>query len=83
MSRKCIACGRRPADTLPEYPALCLTCLDRAGERIQPAARVVCHVDESCSGTVKQMDGDLAVVTTNDGEDAWLPRQELIRVRKR
>ncbi len=85
MPRKCLACGRRPATTLPEWLALCTSCLNRTGERIKPGARVVCEVDEIFSGTVERFadDGTLAVVRTGDGGEAWVPIQELVRDTRR
>lgn len=82
MSRKCLACGRRPAATTPEWPALCSSCLNRAGERIKPGARVVCEVDDGCSGTVDRLvdDGQIVVVKTASGQEAWVPIQELVRI---
>lgn len=85
MSRQCLACGKRPADTTPEWPALCLTCLDRTGERIKPRAHVICTVDSGCSGIVDWLvdDGFIAVVKTDDGPEAWVPVGELVRVTRR
>ena len=83
MSRKCLACSRCSAATTPEWPALCASCLDRAGARIKPGARVVCEVDDACSGTVNRIEDGLAVVITNDGKEAWVPIPELIAVTKR
>ncbi len=85
MSRPCLACGRRPAATTPEWPALCASCLDRTGERIRPGARVICTVDDGCSGTVDRLvdDGQLVVVRTEDGQEAWVPVCELVRVARR
>jgi hypothetical protein len=83
MSRKCLACGRRPAATTPEWPALCSSCLNRTGERIKPGARVICEIDDGCSGTIDRIKDGLAVVTTNDGKEAWVPIPELVRVTKR
>jgi hypothetical protein len=83
MSRKCLACGRRPAATTPQWPALCASCLNRAGQRIGPGARVICEVDDGCSGIVNRIEDGLAVVTTNDGQEAWVPIQEMIRVSRR
>lgn len=83
MSRRCTACGRRPAATTPEWPALCQPCLDRAGEKIKPGARVICEVDDGCSGTVDRIEDGLAVVATADGKEAWVPIPELITVSKR
>jgi hypothetical protein len=83
MSRECIACGQRPATTLPEWPALCASCLDRTGESISPGALVICEVDHECSGTVSRIEDILAVVITNDGKEAWVPIPELVAVTKR
>jgi hypothetical protein len=83
MSRHCLACGHRSVATTPEWPALCAACLDRAGKRIKPGARVICEVADGCSGTVNRIEDGLAVVTTNDGQEAWVPIPELIAVKKR
>lgn len=80
MPRQCTACSRRPAATTPEWPALCQSCLDRCGEQIEPGVRVVCEVDESCNGTVSRLEDGLAIVTTTDGGEAWLPIPELVAV---
>jgi hypothetical protein len=82
--RTCLACGRRPSATLPQYPALCERCLDRAGAPVHPGDRVVCTVDESCGGTVDWLaDETIAVIRTADGLDAHIPIQELVIVTKR
>jgi hypothetical protein len=82
MSRTCLACGRRPAATTEEWPALCEPCLDRSGERIEPGIDVVCTVSDGRGGTVERLenDGFLAVVRTDDGGEAWVPVCELVRV---
>jgi hypothetical protein len=82
MSRQCLACGSRPAETTPEWPALCASCLDRAGKRIQTGIRVICTVDHGCSGSVDRLvdDDQLVVVRTADGQEAWVPIQELVLV---
>ena len=81
MKRICLACNKRDADTLPEYPALCTSCMNRAGDDIEPGANVICEVDESCSGIVDRLaDEMLVVVRTSDGGEAWVPRVELVRV---
>jgi hypothetical protein len=80
MSRQCLACGQRPAATTPEWPALCDSCLDREGERVSPGDKVICSVDHGCSGTVDRLEDDdqYIVVRTNDGKEAWVPRQEIV-----
>lgn len=80
MKRKCLACRKRPAATEPDWPALCERCLDRAGDPAKPGDQVVCRVDEAGNGTVERIDGDLAIVRTNDGRDTWLPTPDLIRI---
>jgi len=82
MARKCIACGKRPAATTPEWPALCAACLHRAGQSITPGERVVCTVDGACNGWVHQLadDGFLAVVRTVTGEEVTLPAGNMVRV---
>jgi hypothetical protein len=82
MERQCLACGKRPAATTPEWPVLCAPCLDRAGEQVEPGARVICTVDHACSGTVDRLvdDGQLVVVKTADGQEAWVPIQEMVWV---
>ena len=82
MQRQCLACGQRPAATTPEWPALCHPCLDSAGERIEPGARVVCTVDAGCSGVVERLeeDGHIAVVRTASGPDAWVSVGDMVRV---
>ena len=43
MRRKCLACGRRPAVTLPKSPPVCDACLRRSGrEPIRTGDRVLC-----------------------------------------
>jgi hypothetical protein len=79
MKRMCLACGKRPADTLAEYPALCKPCINRSGQPVKAGDRVVCEVDEGCSGTVGRIEDGLAVITTKKGE-AWVPIAELIKV---
>ena len=81
-TRNCLACGARPAATTPEWPALCERCLDRAGEEIEPGAPVVCTASGGCGGRVDRLenDGFMAVVRTDDGQDAWVPACELVRV---
>jgi hypothetical protein len=81
MPRKCLACGKRPAATTPEWPALCNSCLNRSGQGIKPGIRVVCEVDDACSGTVDRIEDGLAVVCSDAGKEAWVPIQELIPVR--
>jgi hypothetical protein len=78
---QCLACGLYPADTIEEVPPLCALCLERAGDEIEPGARVICTVDNSCSGIIDRLENDdqLAVVRTNDGGEAWIPIQELVR----
>ncbi len=81
MERICLACQKNAADTLPEFPALCVPCLNRAGKQIVPGARVVCEIDASCSGMVERLaDEMIIVVRTSDGDEAWVPRVELVRV---
>ena len=82
MEPQCLACGRHPAATTDEWPALCESCLERTGDEIEPGARVICTVDNNCSGIVERMENydQLAVVRTNDGGEAWIPIQELVRV---
>ncbi len=57
---------------------------DRVGEPVQPGDRVICEVDHGCSGIVDYLvdDGQLAVVRTDDGGEAWLPIQQIVRVSK-
>jgi len=83
MSRQCLACGQRPVATTPDWPALCASCLKRTGQFITPGARVICEIDDACSGTVHRLENDLAVVTTNDGKEAWVPIPELVAVTNR
>lgn len=81
MDRLCLACQKNIADTLPKYPALCSPCMSRAGKQIEPGVRVVCEVDAACSGIVERMaDEMITVVRTSDGDEAWVPRVELVRV---
>jgi len=77
-----LACHQRPADTIAEFPALCIECLDRAGTDIEAACAVVCTVGESCGGMVDRLedDGQYAIVRTHSGKKAWLPIQEVVRV---
>ena len=77
---KCLACGQHPRATLPRFPALCLPCLDRAGENITAGARVICTVDHGCSGTVERVDDYFGIVRTHDGHAAWVPTCVLVRV---
>jgi len=82
MAEACLACGTNPAATTDEWPALCETCLERAGEEIEPGSRVICTVDHGCSGVVDRLENydQLAVVRTNDGGEAWVPIPEMVRV---
>jgi hypothetical protein len=84
MTSQCLACGARPAviPTNPKWPALCAPCLGRAGDDIGPGARVLCTVSNGCSGTVDRLvdDDQLVVVRTEDGKEAWVPIQEMVRV---
>jgi hypothetical protein len=81
MNRTCLACHQRDADTLPEYPALCIPCLERVGENIEPGASVICVNDDGCSGIVERLtDEMLAIVRTRDGGKAWVPQVDLVRV---
>jgi hypothetical protein len=85
VKRQCLACGKRPAATTPEWPALCQPCLDRAGHRVKAGDRVICEVDHGCSGQIDRLedDGHFVIVRTDDGQEAWLPIGEVIRVTKR
>jgi hypothetical protein len=40
---------------------------------------------DGCSGTVERLEGDgfLPVVHTTDGQDAWVPVAELVRVTRK
>ena len=83
-TKKCVACGRHPSESVDEtgIPPLCRSCWDRAGKQIEVGANVVCTADESCSGTVERFadGGTLAIVRAADGQEAWLPVVELVRV---
>jgi len=79
MARRCLACGQ-PAITLPDWPALCGSCIDRTSDEIEAGASVVCNTDERCSGVVDRLEDDLAVVTTANGAEAWVPVCDLVRV---
>lgn len=85
MSRFCLACGRRPADTLPEWPALCAPCIKRTGQHIKPGVRVICESSLGCSGTVDRLvdGGVLAVVRTGNNQETCVPVIELVRVTHR
>ena len=78
--RKCLACGIRPAATDEDWPAICEECLDRAGEPVEPRARVVCVVDGGLSGILDRIEDDLVVVRTIEGEEAWLPQADVVAV---
>jgi len=85
MPRQCLACGRRPAITLPECPPVCDACLRRSGrERIRPGDRVLCdpELGDTTIRTVERVidQGDMAVM---DGGTLVLPRAVLIRVMRR
>jgi hypothetical protein len=84
MRRLCLACGRRSATTLPEYPAVCDACLDRQGrEPIRVGDRVLCHPDlnDPTIRTVERViDGGFRVVA-EDGT-ITLARPLLIRVKR-
>lgn len=82
MKRVCLACRRRSADTTPDYPALCVPCLHRAGRSLKPGTRVICTIDDGCSGVVNRIEYGLAVVATNDGQEAWIPIAETVAVRR-
>lgn len=79
---KCAACRKRESESVdePGIAALCGACWDRVGQSIAPGKRVVCISDETCCGFVDRLeDGDtIAVVTTFDGQDAWIPVLELV-----
>lgn len=81
MDRICLACSKHAADTIEKYPALCRSCLARAGQDIIPGAHVICENAQNCSGIVDHFaDEMIVVVRTSDGGEAWVPRVELVRV---
>jgi hypothetical protein len=49
---------------------------------IEPGTRVVCTVDNGCSGTVDRLedDGLLVIVRTTDVQKVWVPIQDMVRV---
>jgi hypothetical protein len=83
-TKKCVACGRHPSESVdePAIPPLCRSCWDGAGEQIVVGAHVVCTADDSCNGIVDRFEDDLtiAVVRADDGNEAWVPTIELVRV---
>jgi hypothetical protein len=82
-TKKCVACTKRPSDSVdePGIPPLCRSCWQRQGRRITEGANVVCISGDSCNGTVERFEdgGTLAVVRTSDGGEAWVPVIELVR----
>jgi len=79
--RPCLVCGRHPSATLPEYPALCERCLDRAGAPVKPGDRVVNIVDERCSGFVVGIEDDTTIIVrTASGSHVHLPIEDLITI---
>jgi hypothetical protein len=83
-TKKCVACGRHPSESVddPGIPPLCRSCWDGAGQQIEVGANVVCTSDDSCNGIVDRFEDDrsIAVVRAGDGNEAWLPTIELVRV---
>lgn len=75
---KCKACRTRSSITIDGYAPLCGRCLDRTGDGIKAGRRVVCEVDDSCSGIVARMVDGYAVIETHDGGEAWIPTAELV-----
>jgi len=79
--RPCLACGRHASATLLPEPALCERCLDRAGAPLKPGDRVVCTVDETCSGTVERIEDDTTIIVrTASGTHVHLPIEDLITI---
>ena len=68
------------ARLLRDYPALCKPCMNRSGRPVKAGDRVVCEVDDGCSGTVSRIEDGLAVIATNNGREAWVPIGEVIKV---
>jgi hypothetical protein len=67
---------------MAKYPALCSACLELVGDDIAPGCPVVCTTANDCGGMVDRLedDGQMVVVRTCDGGEAWLPIQEVVRV---
>jgi hypothetical protein len=85
MSKKCIACprGRSISVDEPGVPQLCRSCWDRAGQRIRVGSRVVSTEDDASSGIVRKIvDGNIAVIDSDDRGEAWLPTVLLVAVKK-
>ena len=78
----CLACGTPDHDRLPEYPPLCNGCLARAGTGLKFDGRVICTIDNGCSGILDRYDrhGLYGIVITDDGAEAWIPICELVAV---
>lgn len=78
---KCKACLKNNSIIIDDSAPLCGQCLNRAGRGVNVGSRVVCEVDDSCSGSVRRIVDSLAVIDTNAGREAWVPVAELVPCR--